>query len=224
MSSSRQIPLQLKLKPNLSFADYHFSSDNLGAAGLQHQLPEFCYLWGPAAGGKTHLLKACAKHWPQTNLILSATTIDRFEFLKILPPQLQLLLLDDIDQLSGHKDSELKLFNLFNHCHSKAIKLIVTAAISPRSENWQLPDLRSRLNSGQTQQIKPLKGQAALELLQKQLQQKAIPFEPNIITYIDNHYSDHYPQLNQLLEKIDTTTLSEKRKLTIPFIKTLISQ
>lgn len=222
MSKSQQIPLRLKLKTDANFANYHFSSDNLSLTGLQQQLPNFCYLWGATGSGKSHLLKACSKHWQQKNLMLSATTVNSFDSLKILPPKLKLLLLDDIDQLSRHNESEIKLFNLFNHCQSNAIKLIVSATISPQDQSWKLPDLRSRLNSGQTHQVKPLKGKPALQLLQKKLQQNAIPFEPNIITYINNHYSDHYPQLNQLLNKIEITTLSEKRKLTIPLIKSLI--
>ena len=191
-------------------------------SALKGRLPDFSYVWGIQGTGKTHVLNAC-RRWHERQVVktmmISAEQMKSVPIENILPPDLQLLLVDDIDILQGNRDDETLAFNLYNHCKANGISLIYSASVSPRSDTWCLPDLKSRLNAGQILPLEVLTGPKALALFEKQLIEKGVAFDAAVIPYVEKHLSSDYPSLCQLLQIIETETLKEKRRLTVPLLK-----
>ena len=223
MKHSKQVPLDLVSVPSQDFE--HFILADEGAAvvsALKGRLPDFSYVWGIQGTGKTHGLNAC-RHWQERQMVksmmVSAEQMKSVPIENILPTDLQLLLVDDVDVLQGNRDDETLAFNLYNHCKANGVTLIYSASVSPRSDNWCLPDLKSRLNAGQILPLEVLSGPKATLLFEKQLVEKGIAFDSAVIPYVEKHLSSDYPSLCQLLKIIETETLKEKRRLTVPLLK-----
>ncbi len=223
MKHSKQLPLDLVTEQSQDFE--HFVLADKSAAvvsALKGRLPYFSYVWGDSGTGKTHVLNAC-RHWQERQAIkvmmIAAEQMKTVPIEQVLPDDLQLLLVDDVDVLMGSRESETLAFNLYNHCRANGISLIFSASVSPRSEDWCLPDLRSRLNAGQILPLSVLTGKPAVVLFEKQLLSKGVTFDSAVIPYVEKHLSSDYPSLSLLLKAIETETLKEKRRLTVPLLK-----
>lgn len=190
-------------------------------------LPQFVYLWGGCYSGKTHLLNALQTSISDTDDVcfaVDAACLSEVELIDMLPKDLNYLLLDGVQKLAGAKDAELALFNLFNHCKSRGIKLLVTASIHSKSDAWQLPDLVSRLSSGLSLKLEALQGATALTCIARQFELNGIPLEPSVIQYLQTHHSSDYAELYRLFLQVSAESLKLKRKVTVPLLKQTIQQ
>lgn len=223
MKHSKQVPLDLVTAQSQDFEQFILADKDAPiVVALKGRLPDFSYVWGSAGTGKTHVLNAC-RHWHERQkvkaMMVSAEQMKSVPIEHVLPTDLDLLLVDDIDFLVGNREDETLAFNLYNHCKATGITLIYSASISPRSEAWCLPDLRSRLNAGQILPLTILSGEKALALFEKQLVDKGVTFDPAVMPYVEKHLSSDYPSLCKLLKTIETETLKEKHRLTVPLLK-----
>ncbi len=188
-------------------------------------LPQFCYLYGPKFSGKTHLLAALTGVLQQANIAhfsLAASQLQQHDMTAVLPQNLQFLLVDDVDVLVASEQGELALFNLFNYCKSQSIKLLVSASLHTRDDRWQLPDLVSRLSSGLTLNLEPLKGEQALACLQQQFELNGIPVDAAVLQYLQAHHSSRFTELFKLFVEVAAESLKYKRKVTVPLIKQVL--
>ncbi len=186
------------------------------------ELPQFVYLWGVQYTGKTHLLQAVENLFlaaKKTVFSLPAVQLLSTDLVAVLPAEMDCLMLDDVHTLAASTEGELALFNLFNHCKSRHIKLLVTANMHPKDNAWQLPDLVSRLTSGLTLMLEPLKGQAAFDCLEKQFEYYGLPLDEPVMHYIKTHCSSAYSELYKLFLLVAGESLQLKRKVTVPLIK-----
>lgn len=223
MKHSKQLPLDLMSSQSHDFENFVTTSASAAVvSALKGRLPDFSYVWGGHASGKTHVLNAC-RHWHERQtvktMMLDAAQMKAVAIEQVLPADIQMLLVDDVDVLKGSRATETLAFNLYNHCKAHGITLVYSAAIAPRSDEWVLPDLRSRLNAGQILPLTILSGQKALDLFESQLQAKGITYDLAVMPYVEKHLSSDYPSLSQLLKNIETTTLKEKQRLTVPLLK-----
>ncbi len=183
----------------------------------------FVYIWGGPATGKSHLLQALAQiadnqGKPSAYIPLDQAT--QFEPKILLGlDELSLVCLDNLQQIAGNEAWERALFNLFNNIRAKQNHLIVSALAPPLELDVRLKDLSSRLTWGLTHQLKPLSDQQKQTCLMDDAARRGLTMSPDTAAYIMRHYPRDMSSLRQLLDKLDTASLEDQRRLTIPFIK-----
>lgn len=205
-----------------TLADFIGHETVVEALGQPTRLPAFTYIWGCEHTGKSHLLHALAANLEQNNephMLLNAQQIGGMDWAAVLPVSIEFLLLDDAGILAGNEAHEIALFNGFNHCRAANIKLILTSHVQARDPQWQLPDLRSRLQSGLGFTLSPLQGDQALQCMQQQFHLNGIKLDPAVMQYVQAHHRSSYPQLYQLFTRLAAASLSLKRKVTVPLVK-----
>ncbi len=188
-------------------------------------LPGFCYIYGDKYTGKTHLLSALAqllKDSSQHYLQFSGSNLRNVELISIIPSELDFILIDDVSDLATDDEGEVALFKVFNHCKSHQIKLVVSGRLHPKDGVWKLPDLVSRLNSGLILALEALKGDLAFICLQKQFDFNGIPIDEAVQHFLKTRFSNSYPKLYHLYLKIAVESLQQKRKVTVPLVKSLM--
>lgn len=225
--SKPQLPLQLKFTESAGFSDFMGHQDVVSSLQNYRDLPSFCYLWGTASAGKSHLLSAYSRHRQQQDeagAVFSAEVMLDTDISELMQPQWSFMVIDDIHIVAGDPLGERHLFNLFNNCRAAQVPLLVAAQISPRHPDWQLPDLRSRLQSGLTLELTVLKGQQALHLFKRQFKDHGIPADDNVLKYIAGHHATDYASLNDLLQKLSALSLRDKRKITVPYVKHVMAE
>lgn len=226
-----QIPLRLNLQQVYTLSNYYYAQTE-----LKQVISRFCelgeidflYLWGNESSGKTHLLLAIAEqiqksakralYLPFAELVESASP-DVLESVE----DLDLLCIDDLDALAGSPEWEEALFHCFNRLQHTGCKLLVSSQYNPAMTTIKLADLRSRLATGLVYQLEALKDEDKHQMLMLQSQSRGLKLPEEVAHYILRHHSRDTHELMELLKQLDSASMVEKRRLTIPFVRQILS-
>lgn len=226
----QQLPLSVTFREDAVFDDY-LPGDNAQTLGaLRHALARLdeslIYLWGASGCGLSHLLQA-AVHDIQTQgldvMYLSLSQCLEFgpQALEGLD-ELDALALDDIDRIAGLPEWEEAVFHLYNRLRDSGRLLLVTSHTSPLQQSIVLPDLRSRLSWGLTFQVQPLTDEQKTDWLIWKARRRGLTLEPDVAAFLINRAARSMKALVAAFERLDQRSLAEQRRLTIPFVKSVL--
>jgi DnaA family protein len=228
---SKQLPLQFEFRANQTFGDFFASNNQEIVSHLQNSVAGHgevqIFLWGDSGLGKSHLLQACC-HLAHTlkrssfYLDLAAPHLPDAAILTGVD-ELDVVCLDNVEQIAGNKDWEIAVFNFFNRHRDSNHTLILSACCLPNDIAIQLPDLKTRLNWGLTLKIQPLASDDKITALIFKANQMGFEISPQVGLFLLTHYDRDLSALWQLLAQLDEASLSAKCKLTIPFLKKILS-
>lgn len=231
MTYIQQLTLPLYFQEDFTFANFIIGKNEKLMICLQAMAQgkgeRFVYLWGQQAVGKSHLAIGMSQQAVETNLRVFYLPLSQLEDLS---PKLienletfDLICIDDIHKIAGHKLWEEAIFHLYNRSQSLNSHLIVTGNVSISEMPWLLPDLSSRLLSGMIFQIHELSDAEKIQLLQQRAQQRGLQLSLEVGQYLLRHLPRDLTALLTGLDKLDKASLTFQRKLTIPFVnETLI--
>jgi DnaA family protein len=228
----QQLPLPFSFNPELGFGQFHPGANAEPVGHLKRAAAgegeHFIFLWGEAGVGKTHLLNACCQAASERHRSVSFLPLGLFldygpETLDGLEHQ-DLICLDDVDAVLGRQDWETGLFSLFNGLREAQRDLIVTAKAPPAQLPIGLPDLKTRLGWGLTLWLHPLADADKLAVLELHARSLGLELPPQVGHFLLAHYRRDLPALRDLLIQLDHATLAAKRRLTIPFVKTVLEE
>lgn len=220
----------LRLRDDATF-DNFFPGQNAQVLALLQDYSEysphwFTYLWGKAESGRTHLLNAiCIKaktqgkstiYLPMLDLItLKPDVFDELE-------QYDWICLDDAQLIAGQAAWETAFFHLYNRLQQHQRRLIITADKPPRELPINLLDLKSRLTAGTIFQLQNLNDEEKLAALQLRAQARGMMISDEVGYFLLRRASRSIVDLFNLLDKLDHASLAAQRRLTIPFVKTVL--
>jgi DnaA family protein len=178
---------------------------------LAGQCPEtaFC-LHGESGCGRSHLLQASGFAYVDAaaNPALAKVTAE------------QQLAVDNVDALDA--DGQIALFALFNQLKASGGQLL-TAAPQPPAHLPLREDLRTRLGSGLIYRLLPLSDAEKAAAIATQAKERALKLSPEMISYLLRHASRDMRTLSMLVVALDQYTLEQKRPVTLPLLRELLS-
>lgn len=227
--ANNQLILGLSLRDDATFTNFYPGDNALLLAALTENLAGrgelFIYLWGMHGVGRTHLLQACCH---EMHLNSSAVYLDLKDYQDFSPDILEglenveLVCLDNINAVLNIRKWEEALFHFYNRLRENNRRLIVSGNIAPGQLMCQLPDLRSRLTSVLSFQVKPLKDAQKLQALLMRAKNRGVVLPESAAQYLLHHNSRNLAELFAILARLEKATLIEQRRITIPFIKSVI--
>ncbi|MFB9868136.1 DnaA regulatory inactivator Hda [Vreelandella sulfidaeris] len=227
-----QLPLGIGLRDDATFDNYYTAQRNVPLVEqLHHQLipdgEQFLYLWGAPGVGRSHLLQAAchaASDSDKRALYLPLEDLGHFPPLMLEDiERLDIVAIDDLECVIGRKRWEEALFHAFNRLRDAGKKLVIAASASPRQLNVVLPDLASRLTWGVTFHVHPLEDDERLEALKLRAKVRGMQLPDDVGRYILHRGPRELGELCQAVETLDKASLTAKRKLTIPFVKSALN-
>ena len=228
---NEQLELGVRRQLDNSFANFYLSGDGVRSAlvkDLQSELAamreELLYLWGLAGSGRSHLLQAVcnqAHDSGQRSLYLPLSQLRDEAAPEVLADldQLDVICLDDIDDVVNTEAWQLALFGLYNRCHQRGIRLVVSARVPPAQLSLSLADLRSRLSAMTVFQLPPYSDADKARILQFRAERLGMVLSDKTARFMLNRSSRELTYLIERLANLDRQTLRFQRRLTIPFIK-----
>lgn len=227
-----QLPLGLSLRDDAIFENY-FVADNrqlieVLTAFIAGQSESFLYCYGDAGVGKTHLLQACCHAGSEQQKILFYLPLKNYE--ELTPAVFDgmeaqhLICLDDVDAIVGNAMWEEALFHFYNRVRDRGALLLMSAKIAPQQLSCVLPDLQSRLRSALVLPIKNLADHEKIEALKMRAKLRGFDLPDEVASYLIRHYPRDMQGLFAVMELLDKASLAAKRKLTIPFVKSVMQQ
>jgi len=234
-----QLPLGIKLPDSSTFANF-VSGDN--AETVEHVLRcldkdgddnAAIYVWGASGSGKSHLLQAACHH------VAAAAEASVYLPLKsargkgpetLLPEMLDglenlaLVCIDDIDAVAADETWETALFHLYNRMHTAGSRLLVAGHAAPADLPLQLADLRSRLAWGWIFQLQVLADEDKKQALQLRAATRGFELPDDVSDYLLRYFPRDMHALFALLDRLDTASVVAQRRLTIPFVRTVLER
>ncbi len=231
----QQLSLSVSLIDDATFDNFYALETTPNAqvrSALRSQIEfanePFIYLWGASGCGLTHLLQA-ACHQAQT-LGKSFQYFPLRDLIGYAPDELftgletlDFVCLDGVDLIIGRADWELALFSLYNRMRDAGKLLLVAAVLGPRELPVNLPDLASRLQWGITFHVHSLDDQEKQQALQLRARARGLELSDEVANFIIQRLPRDMNELFWQLNRLDYASLAEQRKLTIPFIKKILS-
>lgn len=229
---SDQLALNVRLRADATFETFVTASNQ---AHLVAGLCDFAralgddlqwYLWGAPQTGKTHLAQAACHVAAAQGLAVAYLPLrelashDAGELLDGMDG-LDLLVLDDVDQVWLNDTWARGLFGLINAVRERGTRLLFTAERRPDTE--VMPDLRSRLLWGPVYQLQRLGESGLRQLMERAAAARGFDLGDSEIQYLLRHGPRDPRGLIDLLDRLDRASLRAKRRVTVPFIRSVLS-
>jgi len=228
--SGQQIPLPFTQFEPLDFDLYLTGENKEVQRTLENtatgQQSKCIYLWGDCGCGKSHLLQATCKRASEAGLSVAYVPLQLFtdrpvSILEGIEAQ-QLVCVDDLDVIAGQSAWEEALFHLYNKLNDKGAVMLMASRSSPGCLDISLEDLRSRFSWGLVYQLQTLSDEDKVMLLKRKAHARGFNLSNEVVDYLMAHARRDMNSLLSLLDKIDEASLSEHRKITVPFVKNLL--
>lgn len=226
-----QLPLALGLKDSAGFASFISGANAELVAFLQSydasdSATPLVYLWGDPGSGKTHLLQAlcqAASERDDAAVYLPMCLMADFPQEALLGlEEMTLICIDDLDVVAGNVAWEDALLRLFVRAHSNHCLIAMAGSQRVTDLGLKLPQLVSRLQWGLAFQVKQLTESDKLHALELRAQRRGVQLPLASARYLVKHYGAATEQLFAALEQLDQASMVAKRRLTIPFIRSVL--
>lgn len=234
-SIPQQLSLGVILNDDATFENFYTTAGSLNEQALallrqqvdSNEYP-FIYLQGACGSGLSHLLQGGCHYAQAKGLhiqylplaeLVNYASVELFSDLGYL----DYLALDDLHVIAGKREWEQALFHLYNLMRDSGKRLLVAANANVRELPFQLEDLRSRLQWGLTYKIHSLNDREKQLALQARARARGLELSDDVAHYLLQRLPRDMHQLFSRLHYLDCASLAEQRKLTIPFVKKILS-
>jgi len=225
----RQLPLGVRIPDRAVFASFLSARNEQAVAHLaalaRGSARGVVWLCGAQGTGKTHLLQATcvsaselmrAGYFPLREL--AALGAEALEGLR----QLDCVCLDDLDTVVGATSWEHVLFGLHRELEDRGARLIVAAKLPPALVKWTLPDLGSRFAASTVFQLRGLDEAEQLEALKLRARLRGFELPEETARWMQRRFPRDMHTLYELLDTLDEAALVAQRRLTVPFIRSVL--
>ncbi len=225
--STKQIPLPLGEPPAQRFETF-FGGPNAESVGTARGFAEgvlnarSLVVHGPPGCGKSHVLNAVAHTLSARGLKIHAIDlVQDFDDNYSLPDDVDAIVADGA-HASLPPPVEGALFNWYNAHALNGGKLIV-ALRPPLAGSEIRDDLRTRLAAGLVVRLSALDDTELKLALAHHARARGLELNDGVLQYLVTRLTRDMGTLTALLEGLDTLSLAEKRAISIPLLRTLIS-
>ena len=199
-----------------------------------HKLPlPSLFLHGLPGTGKTHVLHALAAFLDD---VFQADGL-RVEFVDAndqaaAAQELERLLSDDsilshvcavaVDDVHEvHGQAAAHLWNLSNKLTRSGAALLMGSGKPPEETFPTDPHLTSRITSGLVLQLDSPDDAVRVLIIDKMARDRNVRISPEVSHYLITRKSRNVSDLNRIMDILDKASLQSKRRITVPFIKSL---
>jgi chromosomal replication initiator protein len=195
------------------------------------------YIYGGVGLGKTHLAQAIGNYVREgfANLKVLYVTSERFtsDFIDAIAHQktaefarlyrgVDLLLLDDIQFLTGKEATQEQFFHTFNALHQAGKQIVLTSDRSPRDIKGLEDRLLSRFQSGLVADIQPPDLETRIAILQQIVhsEKQAVSFD--VLTYIARNITRNIRELEGSIVRLLAYGSITGRSLNVGFAQEIL--
>jgi len=224
-NSQKTKPQQTSLplfNPKYTFDSFIVGSCNrlayaaaLGAAENPGHSYNPLFIYGGAGLGKTHLLHAIGHKALDDNIQVLHISAEQFtnEFITAIRSgkaedfrnkyrSVDMLLVDDIQFISGKEQTAGSFFHTFNELHNANHQIVVTSDSSPKSIPLLEDRLRSRFEWGLITDIQPPDFETRLAILQAKAEQNSSSIAPDVLEFIAQRICQNIRELEGCLNRV----------------------
>lgn len=226
----QQLALSVALTETATFGSFHAGPNTAAVNTLRELLAPGAglalLLHGPSGSGKTHLSQALTAAAAEQNLATALLDFSQpencaAENLLGLEKK-KLIVLDGLDHHALDEDFTLALLRLLDAVKSRSGNLLLTARKSGPQLNFARPDLETRIAAAASYGLKPLSDEDRARLLTLHAHERGLHLPDDVAHYLLRHLPRDVGSLMSAVKTLDAASLAQQRRLTIPFVQSVL--
>jgi len=233
---------EIKLNPNYSFDTFIIGSKNELAHGAARSVaisPAIKYnplfIYGNSGLGKTHLLHAIGNKIMEEKPYLKVFFITTGDFITefinsiknktdksflIKYRNVDILLIDDIQLISGKVETQVMFFNIFNTLNDNKKQIVITSDRPPREIPNLTDRLKTRFEGGLIADIQPPDLETRDAILRKKAEKLDINISDETYNFIAKRIKSSIRALEAAINKLNTVSeIFNLKEITIDIAK-----
>ncbi len=192
------------------------------------------FIYGGVGLGKTHLINAIghetsAKQGKDSIVYLSSESFtneliahlrkNRMTEFKNKFRRADVLILDDVQFLSGRERTQEEFFHTFNSLHDSSKQIILTSDKFPNEIGGLEERLRNRFEWGLIADIQPPDLETRVAILQKKSRARRIPLPDDVALFIASHVTSNVRELEGGLTRLGALAALNQADITVDFAR-----
>jgi len=233
-----------QINPTYTFENFVVGSSNqfaytaaLNTAKKPGKIYNPLFIYGGVGLGKTHLLHAIGNFNLKKEKIVIYATIEQFmnDFTYHLRNdsidqfrekyrECDLLLIDDIQFLSGKERTQEEFFHTFNELHSENKQIVLTCDQHPKEIKGLEERLKSRFEWGLIADIQRPELETKIAIIKKKCELNKIELDDEVIRYIAANMDSNIRQIEGILIKLNAYSSLINQKVTLELAKNVLNE
>ncbi len=232
------------LNPSYTFDSFVVGSSNQMAfnaslavskkPGIQYN-PLFIY--GGTGLGKTHLLQAIGNDAIEHGRTIIYVTIEQFmndftfaiknknmEHFRSKYRKCDVLLIDDIQFLSGKEQTQEEFFHTFNELHNAEKQIVMTSDRLPSQIAGLVDRLKSRFEWGLTADVQIPGLETKIAIIEKKSELNGIHLDREIVNYIATNLDNSIREIEGVLIRINASAALLNQEINLPMVQNLLKE
>ncbi len=226
----RQLALDIHLADHAVFDSFHAGTNAVAVASVQGVAagygPPIIWIWGPADTGKTHLLQASVALAHQRGAVTAYLPLAELRGMSadVLDGMgaSDLVAVDDAASVAGTVAWERGLFRLYEELMARGGRLLLAAGNPPQQSGYALADLASRFSAGAVFRLERMSDADCLQALQRRAAWRGLTLPDETARFLLTRVERSTGSLFQLLDRLDRAALAARKRLTIPFVRSVL--
>ena len=212
------------LNKRYTFENFVVGSNNKFANAAALAVAEFpsssynpLFIYGGVGLGKTHLMHAIAHYIFEnhkdlnvlyvssetfTNEMIQSIHSNKNEEFRKKYRNIDVLLVDDIQFISGKEGTQEEFFHTFNTLHEAKKQIIISSDRPPKDIETLEERLRSRFSGGLIVDVQPPDFETRMAILKNKTDFDLINIDDNVLEYIANNVKSNIRELEGAVNKI----------------------
>jgi len=232
------------LNPSYSFDNFVVGPSNqmaytatLAVAKKPGILYNPLFLYGGTGLGKTHLLQALGNFAIENGKGVIYVTIEQFmndftfsiknknmEHFRAKYRKCDVLLIDDIQFLSGKEQTQEEFFHTFNELHNEKKQIIMTSDRLPSQIGGLVDRLKSRFEWGLTADIQPPGLETKIAIIEKKSELNGITLDRDVINYIAANLDNSIREIEGVLIRINASASLLNQEINLELAQSLLKE
>lgn len=181
------------------------------------------FIWSKNKFGKTHVCNAFINYVKSQNKSALMIDCETINICDVDINQYKFMAFDNIEKIIGLTHQEEKFFEILNIIIDKNIMVLITSRYPLRDIGFKYKDISSRLSAMESYNLHGVLDKDLSDWLKRQLMNQGLCLTQDVSDYLLNRCSRDIDSLITIVDKLNSSSFIKKRKLTIPFVKEILS-
>ena len=197
------------------------------------------FVYGPSGCGKTHLINAIGHRikelHPQMRVLYLSAHLFTVQFTDAVRQNktnefirfyqsIDVLILDDVQELTGKDKTQNTFFHIFNHLHVNGKQIILSADRPPIAIQGLEDRLLTRFKWGMQAEIEKPTQNLRLGILSAKVEKEGLNIPANVLKYIAENIDESVRDLEGIINSLMVNSLVNNCDINMTLVKKLMPQ